>query len=484
MKQLQLVFFFSFFSIQLLWCQEVEIISTIPVNYEFFEPGPGVSQENYAAALSSLQNLMDKYASIADFIDPSTGEISANKSIMWSEIFTPGALVINDLDKKATMIHNADYADNVYEFLFDEGVSFDINDIVLEELEMNASGYIIAKLYVEKNVRTYIEENAPRYDSNGRKIDMYFEIEMPPYDIGAAQITKILGEIKEDIDKYSVVSLTANAGFGSVGLESESFDFVNFAQPTISNYGADILYRYGLGDNRKFFISIGIGAHVLNINTKELNLIPSTAPIDQGGTQTGYILGSDGLLTGEYNSQFFTSAVVGTDAFEKLNGIRFVPKIGVAYKVLDKTDSNLYLDFTLTGNYITNFRGGERELPTEGYLTPNTSNFPDFIELQDNLLELDGYLSDGSFGQNPLEVMNNFSYGISISPTYQYDININWGIEFSVEYYLGLSDLFKHRPADGPFQGGPSTFIEQFSTKSKLNNININIGAYYEFGKG
>ncbi len=484
MKQLNLVFFLSFFVLPMLWCQDVEIISTVPINNEFFDVGPGVSEDNYKAALVSLQNLMDKYASIADFLDPSTGEISADKSIMWSEIFTPGALVINDLEKKGTMIHNADYADNVYEYLYNEGVSFDINDIVLEQLEMNASGYIVAKLFVEKNVRTYVEDKNPRYDSNGRKLEMYFEVEMPPYDISAAQITKISGEIKEDVDKYSVISLTANVGFGSLALDSEFFDFVNFSSPNVSNYGADILYRYGLGNTRKLFIDVGIGAHVLNVNTNELNLIPSSAPIDQGGTQTGYSLGSNELSSAEYTSQFFTAAVVDGESFEKLNGIRFVPKIGVAYKVLDRTDSNLYLDFTFTGNYITNFRGGERELPTEGYLTPNTSNFPTFIELQENILELDGYLSDGSFGQNPLTVLDNFSYGVSISPTYQYDININWGIEFSVEYYLGLSDLFKHSEPVGPFQGGPSTFIEQYSTKSKLNNININLGAYYEFGKG
>lgn len=470
-----------------LHAQDIEVIPTIPINAEFYDNTTDFEQSRLDTIIEQLQLLFDKYATVADFVDPSTGEISADKSIVWSDLFTPGALIIDDLKKKATTIHNADYADNVYEFFEGEGVSFDIQDLVVEEIGVNASGYIFAKVTMLKLVRSYYNDGVSRYDSKGRKVNMLFDIEIPPYDLTYGKITKISGEIDEVVDKYSLISLTPTVGIGSFSVDgSDVISYDNSGSVSSINYGLGLLYRYGIGNNRKLFITLGAGADLITIKNKEFEINASGTI----GTSTveSYLLDDNGVsldVSSTNSADLFPTLINNANSSEEISGVRLVPRLGVSYKLIDKTDNNFYIDLLFTGNYTTGFTGGTRTVTGDGVVFPQNPNFPSFVELQSNDLEFGAYTNTiSSDSAKNIESNSNFSYGVAISPVFQKDININWGIEIAAEYYYGLNSFFKHEQKPTLDLDNDNTYLENYTSSAKLSNINLKIGIYYEFGKG
>ncbi len=466
--------------------QEVQIKPTLTINSEFYDNPQSISTDTTAMLIEQCQLILDKYSSIADFIDLSSGTVSSDKSVAWSGLFTTGARVINDISLKPEMIHHADYADNVYEYLFEDGVSFRINDLILEELGYNASGFLYARITMEKLVNTYYEGSIARYNSKGRKINLRFDLEFPPNDLTYGKITQILslGGIKEDVDRYSVLSLSIGGGVGKLNLESNlQANNLLFNDPKVNsvNYGAELLYRYGIGKSKRLFIALALGVDVINFNTNELSfrgILKSQDPINYGILDGSNEI--DTLNNVSIDNLKYPVTNTSNRNFEILSMIRIKPGIGVSYKLLDKSNHNFYIDALFMINYASVISGARRINSSDVYLIPNSSNFPSYDELGKNVDEFEYYFNPVE-GSTNAELKSNFSYGLAITPYYQFDINIVWGIQIGLEYYLGLSDFFQHSQ-DGTITDG-ELFDKGFSS-SKLNTVNLKIGAYYEFGKG
>ncbi len=470
---------------------QIEITKTPTINTEFISAD--IDEATKMELIKVIQKKINIYASVADFVKMNGGGISPDKSIAFGELFTSGAEVINDLVKKPEMIHNADYSDNVFEYLSSTGVKFDLDNIILDQLGINASGNYFAAIEMDKIMFTSLDDqNNGRYNSKGKRVNMKMQFEIPAYDFGLAKITRISGEINEVRLKYSVLSAWLRGGYGlvnnKVGVNT------GFEEATINqfNYGFGVLYRFSLNNKRKLFIAGGFGIDYHTVN--------ASYNFNGSGDEIGHLLGVSEPVDQSFINNNEKQNVVITSKFipnssdegkEQINGFRASVPIGISYKLVNNINTNMYLDLLLVPAFTFGFNTGSRELNLEGIKRPieDTSYFPSEEELLNNEVELAAYQTETQLTQTVNKASSNFSYGIMLSPVYQYDLNTNFGLEFGADVFLGLSSLFQedqigNSEAFGARTDEQITILQDYYTSTVPWYINLKAGVYYEFGKG
>lgn len=454
-------------------------------NKDYVEMDPNIDPEVGQELINTAELLLNQYNMSGKFTNPGSGSIDEELVSKFRTLFTNNATHFNDIQNIKENIPVNDYTNRVYDYLSMDlvGMEYDLTG-ELVSISQNASGNYIIKLnfYKSNKIQLSNDYKVLPYNATGIPYTLNAIIEASEYDPTDAKFTSINGEVASALrSSYSILTIGANYGVLGNLSPSTANGFVDVI-PTTSNYGVDISYLKSIGESQKWFISGGLRANFLNIETDftgkyvsqtEDNFIPSNVDVTYYEDNLVKSEVVDGILKVD-------SIESGQETIDNANLISL--RLGLARKI-DLGENRLMLNIGLVANRLVNVTTGSRSLNYLGRSTPINPLFPNVSELTANGV-IDEYSSNEVADQSPIVADPNFSIGVVFSPTYQMRLNYKYGLEFGLDYHYGITNLFKFdQSAEVPLLGAnaANSILQDYLPNSKFNNLNLKAGFYILF---
>jgi hypothetical protein len=486
MKRITLLTLFIFAASLSIYAQDVFLIK------DYMEVDPSIDDDVQLQIIEMATKIINDYNESASFLDE-TGKFSDKKYADFIDLFSGGAKVYDDLMKKPTNIDYSIYADKVFQFMQEVGVRFTLNNVYVENIIYDNTGFYVVNLDVEKIMYNGLDDsNYPVDFKNGKTFNLKMKIDMPDYDVSQAKIQGLAGEeisvVKQTI---SNMSLTGFYGYGiNVSKKSTDPSFSDDLSSTLSSFGGEFDYRRSLNSNQSLFLLAGIRGHQLNFNST-LGGVFDTVPDNINAKLNG---SAPIDLTVE-STKILSNL---TDASEKMNTLFIEVPLGISYRLINKFNYDLFLDAAIVPMFSVN-SGGKVNAQMEFVNLPtDLSNFPVDPSTYDADVEaLKNYLAGNDevlaiyFPSEKLDKVvstnPNFSLGLLIAPTFHYDLNFRYGIEFGITYWMNILPLFKDNSDDSfsdYLKGNNPTYpsiLENFYEGVTASTVAVKLGIFYKF---
>lgn len=462
---------------------------------DYMEVDPSIDSDLELQIIEAATKILNDYNESASFTEDDSGAFSDQKYTDFIDLFSGSAKVYDDLVKKPTNIDYSIYADKVYQYMQEVGVDFSINNVYVENILVDNTGFYIINVDVEKIMYNGLDDsNFPIVNKNGKTVNLKMQIDMPDYDIAQGKIQALTGEVVSVI-RQTVSNMSLNGFYGlglNVAKKSTASGFSDDLSTTLNTVGFEFDYRRSLNSDQSLFLLAGLRGQQFNFNTK-LEGITDTVPENiiakhNGAAPIDIVYASTKTLDNI------------SDAQEKLGVFNIEVPIGVSYRLINKFNYDLFidaaivpmfsiqssgsltagLDFTNLPNDLTNFPVDEANFDTD--VDALKSHFVS----TGNQDALDIYFPSENL-DNLVETTPNFSLGFLVSPVFHYDLNFRYGIEIGATYWMNILPLFKDN-SDESFssyleasQNVYPSILENFYEGVSASVVSVKLGVFYKF---
>jgi len=454
-----------------------------------------LDEELKGEILASVKDILNRYYNIGSFWDENAEAFDEEKYTEFISLFSGSARVYEDIADEPTNIEYSTYANNVFQYLQEEGVQFLLENVYLNSIEVDEGGFYVANLDMDKIVFVGLDkDNFPVKFGDGKRYTLNVKIDMPNYDVKEAKIQAITGEeTAKRVKTAGYLSGNFHYGLGSF-VEGDANtigqSFNGLTSKSANTLGFQLLYRKALNPGEKIWFHIGVGGQQHTLSSGYENFDNSGLPGEQ--TSRSAFIGA--FMNGENPSPYVTEngeELKGNvtisqidESSEILDVITIDVPIGISIRVNRTFKSRAFIDLSIVPSYSISSSGSTIGKP-EGVIIPDSEHFPsvEAILAQDDGQErLENYTfgdEDFQYVDNDISVANNFGLGVQLSPTYKYDINFKYGIEVGVNlWYNVLSLLGSNDSSDGYLK---SQYANQsFGTKTSiLEDYHNGVSPYY-----
>ncbi len=468
------------------------------VNTEFMYIEPIIG-EDAQAYLAGAKETLILYMQNSTFEDG--GNFSLEKYARFSELFSRNAVVTNYLVLNPVNNELIEFTDYIYRNLdsTNKGLALNYRSAEIFELTRNASGDIVAKFSLTKEVFTYedkrrILDNQPR----SREIELLGEMVFLGGSSSSARIVSLKAETKSSSSgSFSFVQGGFTYQVGRLS-EMNEFGFQDVA-PEVSSYGAFLSYSKALGKSNKWFLWAGATVDVLDIVTNYSGRYNLEA--DGRANFTGIFDSVAYFVNDQIKEDNVKPSVVFVDNIvEGEETLRQVLRLSGILGIRYKWDISAPLDlivsigampsFTLpTENGIRNtfFSGVQLPQNPDGTLTADP-RFPSLEEINSYGLRED-YELMGELNEQRIETtQSNFSLAALMNIDLTYRIGKNWGLSFGVNGMYGLSNLLHFSGGVdeqllGRGSGESISILEDYARDTQVISVGAQVGVYYQFGQ-
>lgn len=414
-----------------------------------------IDDETRDKILEVIDNIVNRYYNIANFWNEDNSSFDEDKYTQFIGLFSGSAQVYDDISQDPSNIEYAVYANNVYQYMQDEGVQFELDNIYINSLDYE-NGFYLAELDMEKIIYVGLnKDNFPVKFQDGKRYTLNVKIDMPDYDVTEARIQSILGEEKAvRTKKPSILSgnLSAGAGIYTLSGANTVGEQFSFNSNNVLTYGFHLLYRRALNDGEKLWFHIGVGVQNNTLNSafeyvgsgvttpSDLLSSPFTEALMNGAIPTAYLEENGEQLMGKLIVDNFD------DGAENLNIFMVNVPIGLSFRAMRTFKSRFFIDVTVVPSYGLSSSGKLSGTP-DGLFIPDSDYFPSINEIlaspngEDRLNEYRGLYTEASTFSRDVTIENPFTLGVMLSPSYQYDISFNYGVEIGVNLWYNVLSL-------------------------------------------
>jgi hypothetical protein len=430
-----------------------------------------------------IKEMLNRYYNIASFWDENNEAFDEEKYTEFISLFSGSARVYEDIADEPTNIEYSVYANNVFQYLQEEGVQFLLENVYLNSIEVDESGFYVANLDMDKIVFVGLDEdNFPVKFGDGKRYTLNVKIDMPDYDVKAAKIQAITGEeAAKRIKTAGYLTGNFHYGLGSF-IEGEANSigqsFNGLTNKSSSVLGFQLIYRKALNQGEKIWLHAGIGAQQHTLSSNYDNFNNSELP----GSETSQSPFLGAFVNGEDRSPYVIEngqELLGSvtinridESSEVLTLLTIDVPIGVSFRVSRTFKSRAFIDLSIVPSYSLTSSGVSKGKPV-GVTLPESVHFPSvetILAEPDGQERLDNYAFTGAdfeYNDNDITAASNFGLGIQLSPTYMYDISFKYGIEVGLNLWVNaLSILASNDSSNGYLKekyGG-----DTFQTKTSI----------------
>lgn len=463
--------------------------------------GAGVDEATKSQIEDVVQELINKYYNIASFWDEVSDSFDEDKYTEFISLFSSSARVYDDIADEPTNIDYSSYSNNVFEYMQEEGVQFDLENAYLNSIDKDDSGFYVAELDIDKIVYVGLDKNNfPVKFGDGKRYTLNVRIDMPDYDITSAKIEAIKGEeTAKRVATASYLAANFHYGLGAYTLGTANEIGASFGDVTggASVLGFQLLFRKALSTKENLWFHIGAGAQQHTLSTAYPDFNNSTLPGEKR-SRSPYL---DAIVNGEPPQPYleedseilFGNVTINsiTDALEKVNIITVDVPIGVTMRLNRTFSSRVFLDLSVVPSFSLSSNGVSSGTAT-GEIIPDSKHFPTIEEISASAGgddRLSNYRFSGQYSDGDLALENNFGLGIQLSPTYQYDISFNYGIEIGVNLWYNVMSLTKYTNstdgylsadfANGSF-GTKTSILEDYFDGVNPFYASLKVGFFYK----
>ena len=469
---------------------------TIPVINDGAAIGAGVDEATKNQILEVVQELMNKYYNIAGFWDEVNESFDEDKYTEFISIFSSSARVFDDTSDDPSNIDYSLYANNVYQYLQDDGVQFDLENCYLNSIDLDDSGFYVAVLDIDKIVYVGLDKNNfPIKLGDGKRYALNVRIDMPSYDVTEARIEFIKGEeAAKRVATPTYISGNFHYGLGGYiagtpNAIGESFG--DLTETSASVLGFQFLLRKALSAKENMWFHIGAGVQQHSLSTGFNNFDNASLTADQrsrapfdgalmnGPMPSAYTTEDGAPLQGNLTINSINSAV------EDLEILTIDVPIGITMRLNKTYSSRVFLDVSVVPSYNFMSSAISKGSPV-GVEIPDSKHFPSIaaIEAQaDGAERLSEYTFSGEqkqFTDNGITGAPKFGLGVQLSPTYQYDFDFRYGIEVGINlWYNVLSITESNNSSNGYLKEDYLTNKSFQTTTSLLEDYFSGVNPYY-----
>lgn len=442
-----------------------------------------IDEQTKGQIIDVVKETLNKYYNIASFWDENNETFDEGKYTEFISLFSGSARVYEDIAEEPSNIEYSVYANNVFQYLQEEGVQFLLENVYLNSIEVDESGFYVANLDMDKIVFVGLDEgNFPVKYGDGKRYTLNVKIDMPDYDVKAAKIQAITGEeAAKRIKTAGYLSGNFHYGLGSFiegAANSIGQSFNGLTDKSASTLGFQLFYRKAFSERENLWFNIGVGAqqHTLlskydNFNNsilpgEETSRSPFTGAFVNGGDRTPYVVENGETLLGSVTINEIE------ESSESINVLTIDVPIGVSLRISRTFKSRAYIDLSIVPSYSITSSGSTSGRPV-GVFIPNSEHFPsieNILAQPDGEERLSNYAFSGEdfeYNVNDITLANNFGLGVQLSPTYMYDISFRYGIEVGVNlWYNALSLLSSNNSNEGYLKSEYGN--QSFGTKSSI----------------
>ncbi len=467
--------------------------------------GAGIDEATKAQIIEVVQDILNRYYNIASFWDENNEAFDEDKYTAFISLFSGSARVYEDIADEPTNIEYSTYANNVYQYLQEEGVQFDLENAYLNSIDRDDSGFYFAELDIEKIVYVGLDKNnLPVKFGDGRRYALNVRVDMPDYDVTDAKIEAIKGEeAAKRVATPAYLSANFHYGLGQYlngTPNSIGETFGDLTRTSASVLGGQLLFRKALSSKENLWFHLGVGAqqHTFvtgfdNFNNSDLpgterSQSPFLGALVNGATPQPYVEENGETLLGNVTINSIT------DAVERLNILTIDVPIGVTMRLNRTFSSRVFLDLSIVPSYSITSSGQSSGTP-KGFIIPDSEHFPSIEQIQaqsDGAERLADYTfsdADFAFTDNDLSVTNNFGLGVQLSPTYQYDISFNYGVEIGINLWYNVLSIttfndsqegyLKSEFGNGSF-GTKTSILEDYYNGVNPFYASLKVGFFYK----
>ncbi len=463
-----------------------------------------VSETTKSEIITVVKQVMNNYYNVASFWDPNNEVFDEEKYTTFISLFSGSARVYEDIANKPTNIEYAVYANNVFQFMQEEGVQFDIENAYLNSISKDESGFYVAELDIDKIVYVGLDkDNFPVKFGDGRRYKLNVKIDMPDYDLTSAKIQSITGqEAAKRVKTSSYVAANFFYGLGGfiVGAPNEfGGNFGELTSTSASTLGAQLLFRKALNTKEALWWHFGVGAQQHSLATSFNNFDNSSLTADQKAESEYTKAFKNGASPQVYNVEDGKPlqgvlTINGVDeSLENINIITVDVPIGITMRLNRTFSSRIFFDISAVPSYSLSSSGKTKGNPT-GVIIPNSKHFPSIDQIKaspDGEARLAKYNigSDFNFEDNTVTTTSNFGLGIQLSPTYQYDISFNYGIEIGFNLWYNVlsltavnntSDAYLGQLFDNNSEVAKTSILEDYFKGANPYYASIKLGFFYK----
>lgn len=476
-------------------CGQELKLETVNANYP-----ENLNAADREKVVETLNNLIKDYAEAATLLDQEQNKVTFQSITNFKNLFNPTAQVIKDYEEyyQEGSISVGDYADQVYNRMFYQGLKVKILDAKLTGVKYDPAGYWVATIDMEKVFSNAATSSQNVKDLvNGRFMDQKMEIDIRASNLERARISKIscLGcksTITDNFERFLGPSLGIHLGSFNPSLSAYwNNNHAASAFDTKAKLGFSIGLDFWTNEflqrkstSKDLFLTAGLRYSIYKLSTEvskfELDNFLATAASEDGTISLEYLRSARDIQLTEDLS---------------INVIE-VP-VGAAYRLYNDNKSSLLLGLSLMPTFIMS---GSGDISGTGTYDAqiNDSMWRLLEEKASNPGQIDQENKFAPFKageQLPISEDANpslsaFSIALQLSPRYYFhttEDESSWSIMVGVDINAQLGSFLSHDDANTEIlkftDDYESSFLQHYTDGMSGISLGLRVGFQYHLSR-
>lgn len=255
-----------------------------------------LDSDSREAVLVTIRKTLDRYCAIADLYDADLGVYSEEKGRAFLELLGPSQWIADDLQTggEATL-SPAQYRDKVYQYFYQTGVQFRLEDPQLKEVR-RMEQYLVATIHLRKRMFNGLDRRYAYKDLSGKPREMELVMELRIRLGGSGSELAVIHSISEvaaereaiSVGRYLDLQVGGLTDIGTGWEAAEPWTALALPRPDHKVLHVEGLYSAPLGKGEHWYWSVGLGIRRGEARTvlQEDLSIQSTAALRELGSQT------------------------------------------------------------------------------------------------------------------------------------------------------------------------------------------------------
>lgn len=493
-KIVTILFLGLFCSLEALFSQTATKLPPVVTEFLYTQSELKDREKEYITAST---NLLNAYMEASNFYDGENFSLEKYGKLS-SKILSNSCLVPNYLLDEPKMVDLSDYLDYVYTRLKEpnEGLKIDYKIVELLEIRKNPSGNSIATFNMKLELKTYEDKKGLlQTQVQPRIIEMEGIILLEESYLESSKIIELKQtNIESKSGAFNIISGGVSLGFGSLSTMDEfGFRDVN---PSASSTGIYLHYLRTLTSSNKIFLWSGLNVSYYSFTTDytdkyQIQSQPDIFNFEDELTRSFFL--EDELRDENVSSLVAVRDVTGGEE-EISQSLSISLILGGQYVYDVSTGFDVFFGLGIMPSLLLSNNNGSRSTNFQGLNLPRDPrgtlaidpNFPSLEELE-NAGVLDSYIVSGEREETRVVTsQNQFSLNVIGQVNLHYRLNKSWGVSGGLSGIYGLSNFVHYSGDSEALLLGRSdesiSILEDYASNSKLFNIGLNLGVYFQFG--